>query len=151
MGLLLVLLLISSLGFAQQRITNEVIYQKLLDIEKKVIEIEKRQAIFEERFKQIDKRFEQIDKRFEQIDKRFEDMNNRIDDLFNFLYILSGVFTTFTVAVIGFVLWDRRTIIWKAKEETLKDEKIKALIESLRTLSSKDEEVARILRKYNLL
>ena len=56
------------------KVTNEMIYQKL-------VEIEKRQAVFEERFKQIDKRFEQIDKRFEQIDKRFEQVDRRLEEL----------------------------------------------------------------------
>ena len=56
------------------KVTNEMIYQKL-------VEIEKRQAVFEERFKQIDKRFEQIDKRFEQIDKRFEQIDKRFEQI----------------------------------------------------------------------
>ena len=53
---------------------------------------------------EIDKRFEQIDKRFEQIDKRFEQM-------MDFLKILSAIFTSLVIAVIGFAYWDRRTII----------------------------------------
>ncbi len=63
-------------------------------------------------FQQIDKRFEQVDKRFEQVDKRFE-------QTFTFLWMLTGIFTTLTLGVIGFAYWDRRTIIRKAKEETV--------------------------------
>ncbi|NPA53059.1 MAG: hypothetical protein GXO21_00145 [Aquificae bacterium] len=148
------------------KITNEMIYQKL-------IEIEKRQVIFEERFKQIDRRFEQIDKRFEQIDKRFEDINKRfeqinkrIDDLredmnkrfeqmFTFLWIITGIFTTLTLGVIGFAFWDRRTIIKKAKEEAIeeieKEGRLKDLIEALRELAKKDPELAKILKNYNLM
>ncbi len=62
------------------------------------------------RFELIDKRFEQIDKRFEQIDKRFEQVNNRFNDMFNFLWILTGIFTTLTASVIAFAWWDRKTI-----------------------------------------
>ncbi|MCD6254683.1 MAG: hypothetical protein J7J44_00210 [Deltaproteobacteria bacterium] len=46
----------------------------------------------------------EIDKRFEQIDKRFEQM-------MDFLKILSAIFTSLVIAVIGFAYWDRRTII----------------------------------------
>lgn len=70
---------------------------------------------------EIDKRFDQIDKRFEQIDKRFGDM-------FNFLWILTGIFTTLTVSVIGFAYWDRRTMISKAKEETIEEIEKKGVV-----------------------
>ncbi len=53
-----------------------------------------------------------MDKRFEQVDKRFEQM-------MTFLWILVGIFTTLTAAVIGFAYWDRRTIIRKARDEAL--------------------------------
>jgi hypothetical protein len=69
------------------KVTNEMIYQKL-------IEIEKRQAVFEEKFKQIDERFEQIDKRFEELR---EDINKRFDDMFHYLNILVAIFSTFTI------------------------------------------------------
>ncbi len=111
-------------GLAQQRVTNEMIYQQL-------IEIRKQQAVFDERFQQIEKRFELIDKRFEDINKRFEDINKRFEDinhrfedinrrfenLTQFLWILSGIFTTLVAVVIGFAYWDRRTIIAETKPQ----------------------------------
>ncbi len=141
------------------KVTNEMIYQKLL-------EIEKRQAIFEERFKQIDKRFEQIDKRFEQVNKRiddlredmnkrFEQVDKRFEQMFTFLWIITGIFTTLTLGVIGFAFWDRRTIIKKAKEEAIeeieKEGRLKDLIEALRELAKKDPELAKILKNFNLM
>ena len=75
------------------------------------------------RFEQIDKRFEQMqhymDKRFEQIqhstDKRFEqiqhNMDKRFDEQMSFLYLITTIFTTFTIGIIGFALWDRNTIV----------------------------------------
>ena len=48
----------------------------------------------------------------EQVDKRFGQMNN-------FLWIITGIFTTLTVSVIAFAWWDRRTIIREAKRQTL--------------------------------
>ena len=195
------------------KVTNEMIYQKL-------IEMEKRQAVFEEKFKQIDRRFEQIDKRFEEIDKRlgelradtngkfeglradtnkrfkelradmnrrfeelradmnkrfeemdkrfedidkrfedmdkrFEEMNKRFDDMFHYLNILAGIFTTLTVFVIGFAYWDRRTIISKAKDETIRElensGKLRDLIFVLREKAKTDSELERILKEHRLL
>ncbi len=51
-----------------------------------------------------------VDARFEAIDKRFEEVNRKIDMLFNFLWIITGIFTTITVATIGFAIWDRRIL-----------------------------------------
>ncbi len=107
------------------------------------------------RFEQIDKRFEQIDKRFEQIDKRFEQVNNRFNDMFNFLWILTGIFTTLTASVIAFAWWDRKTIIRKAKQETIehleREGKLRNLIEALREKAKSDRELAEILKKYGLM
>ena len=115
---------------------------------------------------QVDKRFEQIDKRFEQVDKRFEElrqdmnarfelMNKRFEQLYTFLWIITGIFTTLTATVIAFAYWDRRTIIRKAKEETLehleREGKLKKLIEVLREKAKNDKELETILRKYGLL
>ena len=148
------------------KVTNEMIYQKL-------IEMEKRQAVFEERFKQIDRRFEQIDRRFEQIDKRFEelradmnkrfeqidkrfdDMNRRFDEMSHHLDVITGIFTTLTVFVIGFAYWDRRTIISKAKDETIKElensGKLRDLILVLREKAKTNSELERILKEHKLL
>ncbi len=158
------------------KITNEMIYQKLLEMEKK-------QAIFEERFSQIDKRFEQIDKRFEQIDKRFEqidrrfgqidrritdlredtnrrfmelrdDMNKRFEQLFTFLWILTGIFTTLVVTVIGFAWWDRRTVVRRARDEAVDEVERKLftkLLNALRYLAKEDSKLAEALKLHGLL
>jgi len=158
------------------KITNEMIYQKLLDIERRVSEIEKKQAIFEERFKQIDRRFEMIDrrfrelkddmnKRFELIDKRFEDMNKRFEDinkrfeqLYTFLWMITGIFTAIMVGAFGFAYWDRRTIIAEAKRQTLetlerdvKPEKLRRLLNVLREYAKENEKLRELLKKEGLL
>jgi TolA-binding protein len=169
------------------KVTNEMIYTKLL-------EIEKRQAILEAQFRefkeQVDKRFEQVDKRFEDVNKRFEDMNKRFEDMnkrfedmnkrfedmnkrfeelredmnkrfeqmMKFMELMLLIFTSLVVAVIGFAYWDRRTIIRKAKEESVEEvgnkynlSLIMKLIEALRELAREDERVARVLRQFDLL
>ena len=122
---------------------------------------------------QVDKRFEQVDKRFEQIDKRidelrqdmnarfelvnrqFEQVNKQFEQLYTFLWIITGIFTTLTLSVIGFAWWDRRTIIKKAKEETVeyleKDGIVRKLLEVLKEKAKTDKELEAILRKFGLL
>ncbi len=136
-------------------ITNEMIYQKLL-------EIEKRQAVFEERFNQIDKRFEQIEKRItefrEDTNRRFielrDDMNKRFEQLFTFLWILTGIFTTLVVTVIGFAWWDRRTVIRRARDEAVDEVERKLfakLLSTLRYLAKEDSKLAEALKLHGLL
>jgi DNA repair exonuclease SbcCD ATPase subunit len=155
------------------KVTNEMIYQKL-------IEIEQRQAIFDEKFKQIDKRFEQIDRRFEElredinrrfedVDKRFEDINRRFEDinrrfedmnkrfedinkrfeqLYTFLWIITGIFTAIMVGAFGFAYWDRRTIIAEAKRQTLEELERDVKPEKLRKLLNVAREFARENEKF---
>ena len=113
------------------------------------------------RFEDMNKRFEDMNKRFEELredmNKRFEQVDKRFEQLYTFLWIITGIFTTLTLGVIGFAYWDRRTIIRKAKEESVEEvgrrfslEQIKKLIEVLRELAREDEKVARVLRQFGL-
>jgi len=165
--LLLVFCGVSYGGDKGLKVTNEMIYEKLL-------EMEKRQAVLEARFQEfkesVDKRFEELradmNKRFEQVDKRFEelraDMNKRfeqVDKRFEeqlfFMKVLAAIFTSLVVAVIAFAWWDRRTIIRKAREETVayleREGKLRSLIEALRELAKVDKRLAEILRTHGLL
>ena len=110
---------------------------------------------------QTNKRFEDMNKRFEDMNKRFEelreDMNKRFEQMMKFMELMLLIFTSLVVAVIGFAYWDRRTIIRKAKEESVEEvgrrfslEQIKKLIEVLRELAREDEKVARVLRQFGL-
>ena len=143
------------------RVTREMIYEKL-------IEIEKRQAVFEERFKQIDKRFEQIDKRFEDMNKRFEDMNKRFAELredmnrrfeeqLRIFKWIAGVFTAMVIGFISLLIWDRRSAmraaVKEAEEELDRRYRIRDLpkfIEVLREKAKRDSELAEILRSFHL-
>ena len=154
----------------------------------------------DQRFEQVDNRFEQVDKRivelredmnkrFEQVDKRFvelrEDMNKRFEQvdkrfeqMMNTLQLIAGIFTVLTLGVIGFAYWDRRTVIRKAKQETLetlerdaapkeeaiinravaqavqeikKDNRLQDLIAALRKLAATDPPLANVLKEFHLL
>jgi predicted PurR-regulated permease PerM len=103
----------------------------------------------------MNKRFEQVDKRFEQFDSRFGQVDSRFGQMMNFLGILAAIFTALTLGVIAFAYWDRRTIIRRAKEETIaeieKEGRLRDLIYSLRELSKEDDKIAQVLKSFHLL
>ena len=162
-GLIVILILLNFLSPGVEaktlppnfKVTNEMIYQKL-------VEIEKRQAVFEERFKQIDKRFEQIDKRFEQVDRRLEelreDMNMRFEQHLRYLgWLIAGMFGMMATFA-GLLIWDRRTIVAEAKRQTLeelerevKPEKVRKLLNVTREFAKENEKFKEILKKEGLL
>ena len=78
------------------------------------------------------------------IDQRFDHIQQQIQMLFNFLWIISGIFTAIMVGNFGFMIWDRRTIIRTAKKETIE------LFGTLRQLAKTDQELARVLKQFNL-
>ncbi len=158
-----IFLIFSSAWAKGMKVSNEMIYQKLLEIEKRQIVLETQFKEFKEatnkRFEDMNKRFEDMNKRFEDMNKRFEelrvDMNKRFEEQMKFLQILAGVFTTLVLGVIGFAIWDRRTIIRRAKEEAIieieKEGRLRDLIRALRELAKKNTELAEVLKKFNLL
>ena len=82
-------------------------------------------------------------------------MDKRFDQMMDFSWILVAIFTTLTGVVIGFVYWDRRTIIRKARDEAIevieKEGKLKDFIKALRTLAAEDKRLADVLRSFGLL
>ena len=164
MRILILLLLVSLAGgaaYAGQgvRVTNEMIYQKLLEIEKRQAVLEAELREFKEatnkRFQDMNRRFEDLredmNRRFEQVDKRFEEQRG-------FMEILAGIFTALVAAVIALVIWDRRTAVRVAiKEASREMEKeyglsnLKKILEALREKAQTDKELAAILRNYGLL
>ena len=126
------------------RVSNEMIYKKL-------VEIERRQAVFEERFRQIEKRFEDMN-------KRIGDVNKRIDEVVKLMgWVVGGLFILIG-GVIGLLIWDRRTSISAALRESgrflesrYEVSKVPILIEVLRERARRDNRLAEILRSFNLL
>lgn len=112
-----------------------------------------------DRLIRVETKLEAIDKRFDAIDRRFDDMNKRFEDMNAQANRMSAIFTALVVAVIGFALWDRRTMVRPFEDKVKKIEEdiagnrttLHSLLESLRTLSKKDTELAEILRRFNLL
>ncbi len=88
-----------------------------------------------------------------------EDMNQQFAQQFRLTLAVLGAFTALGVAIIGFALWDRRTMIRpfervvKSLEEDLSSnrQRVEALLEALRSLGQRDPEVANVLKQFNLL
>ena len=91
--------------------------------------------------------FEQVDKR---IAKLREYMNARFEWIYTFLWILAGIFTTLTTVVIGFTYWDRRTIIRKAREETIehleREGVLRKLLQALREKAKTYRDLEAVLK-----
>jgi uncharacterized membrane protein SpoIIM required for sporulation len=98
----------------------------------------------------MDKRFEQVDKRFEQVDKHFEEAHQ-----------LSMTIIYIIIALFGFIMWDRRSMMSATKKEVVKElepelvkkadknilDKVVAIIEEM---AKNDKEIEAILKKHHL-
>ncbi len=155
------------------RISDREIIESLAEIKNGqktvIIQLEALKELTEERFKQVDKRFEQVDrrfeqvdKRFEQIDKRFEQVNKRFGETIELITTLFGSLIVLIIAVLGYSIWDRRTMTKKVSERVKKVEadldvenidgsKLFRLIEVLKNLSKKDRRLKEVLHSFNLL
>ncbi|MBF0204932.1 MAG: hypothetical protein HQK67_11650 [Desulfamplus sp.] len=117
---------------------------------------------FDEMNQNLNKKFEAIEKSFDFIDTRFSEMQNLILTLY-------GTVMALIIALIGYMIWDRKTAqqplkIRVGKVETdivLIEDQLEIrnpsgpvvirLISALRKLAETDERVAAILRSYSLL
>ena len=169
---IILLLFFVNIIFAEN-IDNRVILDKLNKIENDVNLIRQEMRI---RFEVVDKRFESMDKRFESMDKRFEMMQKNMDKRFEMIqHYMDKRFETLTTfmmilatgifSLIGFMIWDRKTMIEKAKKECAKEikmseefnkkadkEYVDRLIKAMNEiLALKDEEATNIFKKYGLI
>jgi len=75
------------------------------------------------------------------IDQRFDAQNDKLDGIQTMLYFLLGSM----IALMGFVLWDRRTAIAPVQREQ------KRLIKALEKYSDTEPKLAQILRETGIL
>jgi len=162
---IILLLFFVNIIFAEN-IDNRVILDKLNKIENDVNLIRQEMRI---RFEAVDKRFESMDKRFEMMqknmDKRFEMIQHYMDKRFETLTTFMMILATGIFSLIGFMIWDRKTMIEKAKKECAKEikmseefnkkadkEYVDRLIKAMNEiLALKDEEATNIFKKYGLI
>lgn len=89
-----------------------------------------------------------LDEGFKTINQRIDDTNKRIDDLRDLIYVVLGGM----IALIGFVIWDRRTalapVVKKYRELDERSEKIE---QALKELAKRDPKVEEVLRHVGLI
>jgi len=89
-----------------------------------------------------------VDEGFKTINQRIDDTNKRIDDLRDLIYVVLGGM----IALIGFVIWDRRTalapVVKKYRELDERSEKIE---QALKELAKRDPKVEEVLRHVGLI
>jgi chaperonin cofactor prefoldin len=106
----------------------------------------------EEGLKAVNQRIDGLDKRIDGLDKRIDGLDKRIDGLQTIMIGGFGIIASGMIALVGFVLWDRRTAlapaIRKNKELEEREEKIER---ALKELAYKDPNVAEALRHVGLL
>ena len=142
-NLLLVLILLA--------LTNPVLAQSIQrsTIEDRLIGLEKDIAVLREGQKGLTQRIDDLDSKLSgKIDDLDSKLSGRIDDIKGLIYvILAGMF-----ALVGFVIWDRRTAlapaIRKNKELEEREEKIER---ALKEFASKEPRLADALRHTGLL
>ncbi len=134
---------------------NKRIEELREDMNKRFEQIDKRFEQVDKRFEQIDKRFEQVNKRFEEQNKRFDEQNKRFDTIQQLMIAIIAAFAAIVAVAIGFAIWDRSTMVRKARDEAIerieKEGRLRDLIRALRRYAKKDQELAELLRSFNLL
>ena len=132
------------------------INKRIDDLNKRIDETNKRiDEVKEELNKRIDDTNKHITEVKEELNKRIDDTNKRIDKLIDIMIGITVTFAGLVGAMMGLVFWDRKTLITKAKEETIKEiekeGRLKDLICALRKLAKNDQKLAEVLQQFNLL
>ncbi|MBF0537348.1 MAG: hypothetical protein HQL03_03740 [Nitrospirae bacterium] len=106
----------------------------------------------EDAIKAINQRFDAVNQRFDAINQRFNDINNRIDDLRGVMYIMISVTVSGMIFIVGFALWDRRTILAPLARTTKEVEaQTEKLTLALKEKADKDPDLKEALRHAGLL
>ncbi|RLC45986.1 MAG: hypothetical protein DRH57_06975 [Candidatus Cloacimonadota bacterium] len=129
-------------NLSAERVTNEQILNEIRT-DRRINEarfetIEQRFEMIDKRFETIEQRFEMIDKRFEAIEKRIDRIEKRIDSLRGLMLWGFGILFMGMFALVGFVLWDRRTAIAPVQRDT-------------KYLMEREEKLEQALKKYAIM
>ena len=74
-------------------------------------EIKAQQRVHDQRFDYINTRFDNINNRFDDSNNRFTDINARISGLQYTMLALFGAIISLIIALFGYMIWDRRTMM----------------------------------------
>jgi predicted nuclease with TOPRIM domain len=130
-------------GLAELKAGQKALNQRLDDMQ---IQMDKRLEAVDKRLDGMDKRLDGMDKRLDgmqvQMDKRLESVDKRLDMLQAIVIGGFGAILTSMLALVGFILWDRRTFIKPVQQET--DELAKSLTEERNQRMALEEELKKV-------
>ena len=146
---------------------------RLIRLETKVDALNDRLAGIEKRMDRMDQRMDRIEQRMDRLeqslradmDRRFQelrtDMNSQFDRLNALLIGLCSVFGLLVVALFGFVLWDRRSMLRPLESDMRRLEGdlatkgsksvLDATVNALRTWAQENQQLAAVLKRLNLM
>ncbi|MEO5331670.1 MAG: hypothetical protein H7839_06570 [Magnetococcus sp. YQC-5] len=160
---------------------QEKLNQRFDDANKRFDDINKRFDDVNKRFDDVNKRFDDINKRFDDINKRIDEINQsinkriddlgvslgkRIDDLNHLVLTLFGSLLGVIIAFIGFILWDRRTMMKPLEEQIIQNARaiktnqefvqevsnlLNRVLLALREWAKEDPRLTTVLRHLSLL
>ncbi len=115
----------------------------------RLIRVEEGLKSVNHRIDSLDKRIDALDKRIDSLDKRIDGLDKRIDALQSIMLGGFGIIATGMIALVGFVLWDRRTALAPAVRKIKElEEELETALSKARELQEKEEKVEMALRKY---
>ncbi len=138
----LVMFIAASPSISSAQVSNEKVIEEITDVKVQIARLETK-----------------MEEALKAIDQRMDAMNGRIDDLRGLVYVaLGGIMTLICglLAMIGFVLWDRRTAITpvvrktKELEQGFEDERV-ALRNVLKGYALVEPRFAEVMRTAGML
>ena len=147
-------------GWAQDRSVNATdreIIERLVRMETRLERLEDSiQQLREDMNRQNQQLREDMNRQNQQLR---EDMNHQLDRHFQLILGVLGAFTFMFVSVLGFAVWDRRTMVrpFADKVKILEDDlsakghRLDVILDAIRSLGQRDERVAAILKRLHLL
>lgn len=144
----------------------DLLNQRMDHLEQRMDRIEQRMDRLDQRMDRIEQRMDRLEQSFRADIDRLEgslrtDMNSQFDRLNALLIGLCSVFGLLVVALFGFVLWDRRSMLRPLEADMRRLEgdlatkgsktRLDATVNALRAWAQENQQLAAVLKRLNLM
>ena len=144
----------------------DLLNQRMDHLEQRMDRIEQRMDRLDQRMDRIEQRMDRLEQSFRADIDRLEgslrtDMNSQFDRLNALLIGLCSVFGLLVVALFGFVLWDRRSMLRPLEADMKRLEgdlatkgsktRLDATVNALRAWAQENQQLAAVLKRLNLM
>jgi TolA-binding protein len=134
---------------------QEIMRQELQHVDKRFDDMNRRFDDMNNRFNDMNNRINEmnnrINARIDDVNNRINDMNDRIDNITNLLLWGFGVLFAGMFALIGFIIWDRRTALAPAVRKNKElEEKQERIEKALKEFATEEPRLADILKRMGL-